>query len=311
MIPNSKDIDRKLALVVLAAGMGSRYGGLKQVDPVGPAGEVVIDYSIYDALSAGFAKLVFVIRRDIESEFRKTIGARFEDRCEVRYGFQELDCLPTGFNVPEGRAKPWGTGHAVLVAGPVLEEPFAVINADDFYGRSGFRALAGHLGGVRNVAAEFALAGFVLRNTLSEHGSVARGVCSVSPDGMLKGVTEMTGISPDRRGGAVNVTEDGLKQQLTGNELVSMNMWGFTPALLPGLEQGFKEFLTTQEGQPKSEFYLPAAVDAMVKAGQATVRVLPSPDQWFGITYREDKPRVTASIRRLVEEGAYPSPLWS
>jgi NDP-sugar pyrophosphorylase family protein len=295
--------------VVLAAGMGSRYGGLKQVDPVGPSGELVIDYSVYDALAAGFGKLVFVIRRDIEEDFREAIGSRFEDRCEVRYAFQELDRIPAGLEVPADRAKPWGTGHAMLVAGDAVREPCAVINADDFYGRSGFQSLATHLRSTPGQSADFALVGFVLRNTLSEFGTVSRGLCQVSADGLLEKVSERTRIAPEGTG-AIDLSDDGSPRRLTGDELVSMNMWGFTPPIFPALREAFARFMAERGGELKSEFYLPAAVDAMVHAGEATVRVLPSTDQWFGITYREDKPHVTASVRNLVAEGVYRSPLW-
>ncbi len=298
-----------LALVVLAAGMGSRYGGLKQVEPVGPHGELVIDYSIHDALAAGFDKLVFVIRRDIEAAFRAAIGAKFEGKAEVSYVFQELDALPGGFVPPAGRTKPWGTGHAVLVAQDAVAEPFAVINADDFYGRQGFQALARHLRAGGADTATYALVGFVLRNTLSEFGTVSRGVCRCTPAGQLASVTEMTRIG--QHGDAiVNTADDGRRQPLTGDELVSMNMWGFSPAVFAALEQQFVEFLAAVGDQPKTEFYLPGAIDRLIRRGEATVRVLPSTDHWFGVTYPEDRPLVQRGIGQLVDAGLYPAPLW-
>lgn len=310
--PNGSNTNRAartpLSLVVLAAGMGSRYGGLKQVDPVGPNGEIVVDYSVHDALRAGFGKLVFVIRREIEKEFRAAIGSRYEKRCDVHYAFQALDDLPAGFAPPPGRDKPWGTGHALLAARKTVGEPFAVINADDFYGADGYRLLAAHLASLPPGAADYALVGFVLRNTLSAHGTVSRGVCRCSESGMLLKVTELTRIAPAGEG-AVHTCDDGQTVALSGDELVSMNMWGFTPALLEHLEARFREFLAASGSGLKAEFYLPAAVDAMIACGLATVRVLPSRDPWFGITYREDKPQVAASIRKLIADGAYPTPI--
>ena len=302
----------KPTLVVLAAGIGSRYGGLKQLDPVGPDGEFIIDYSVFDAIRAGFGKAVFVIRRDIETAFREAIGSRFEGRLPVEYAFQELHALPAGFTLPPDRAKPWGTGHAILTAKAKVREPFAVINADDFYGRSGYRLLAERLS--RTVAgdgsvADFCMAGFVLRNTLSAHGHVARGICRTGADGMLATVTECTHIRP-RGNGAVYQRGDGVEEVLTGDEIVSMNMWGFTPALFPMLEAGFVEFLRAGSGDPKAEYFIPSVVDDLIRAGRARAAVLPSDDRWFGVTYREDKPQVEAGIRALVARGEYPAPLW-
>jgi hypothetical protein len=296
------------SLVILAAGMGSRYGGLKQVDPVGPNGEIVIDYSIYDALQAGFNKLVFVIRRDIEDAFRSTIGGKFEGKADVHYAFQELDNLPDGFSVPADRAKPWGTGHAVLAAKDIIKEPFAVINADDYYGRCGYQLLHDHFD--QNSDDDvYALVGFALRNTLSDHGSVARGICSVDEDSYLKSVVERTSIT--RHGdGAIFEEPDGTKEILIGDEWVSMNMWGFSAALMPHLEEGFEQFLRERGTELKSEYFLPARIDALIKSHRARVRVLPSSDTWFGVTYQEDRPHVAGSISKLVDQGLYPSPLW-
>jgi UTP-glucose-1-phosphate uridylyltransferase len=293
-------------LVVLAAGMGSRYKGLKQVDPVGPSGETIIDYSVYDAIRAGFDKLVFIIRHDIEEPFRASIGKRFENRINVEYAFQELDKLLPGFTVPPDRAKPWGTGHALLVTKEVVKTPFAAINADDFYGRHSFQMLADHL---RSGTPDYAMVGFVLRNTLSEFGTVARGECKLSGD-YLTGVTELTAIERDGSG-AKYTDEKGQKHSLTGDEIVSMNMWGFTPALFPQLERLFIRFLTKYGNEPKREFYIPSAVNTLLVEKSAKVKVLRTTDTWFGMTYREDRPRVTDSINKLVKDGVYPERLWT
>jgi UTP-glucose-1-phosphate uridylyltransferase len=289
-----------LTLVVLAAGMGSRYGGLKQIDPVGPGGETVLDYAVFDALRAGFTRVVFVIRRDFEALFRENIGGRYAGRATVDYVFQALDALPAGFAVPAGREKPWGTGHAVWCAREAIAGDFAVINADDFYGADSFKRLGQFLGRARGGA--FAMVGFRLANTLSEHGTVARGVCSADESGMLRTVVERTGIDPKDVGPGLTYS---------GEEIVSLNCWGFTPALFAGLDRQFREFLTRRINEPKAEFYLPAAVSAMIERGEATVRVLPTESSWFGVTYREDKPRVQAAIAALVQAGRYPGRLWA
>jgi NDP-sugar pyrophosphorylase family protein len=297
----------KPTLLVLAAGMGSRYGGLKQVDPVGPAGETIIDYSIYDALRAGFGRVVFVIRQDIERAFRETVGARFERRLPVEYVFQELDKLPPGFSVPAGRTKPWGTSHAILMAADVVREPFAAINADDFYGRQSYALLAQHL---TSGTPDYAMVGFILRNTLSEFGSVARGICRVDGDEHLRSVVELTKI--ERHGtGARDVSATGTVTELTGDESVSMNMWGFTPALFAQLRAQFEAFLRRSGSEPKSECYIPNTVNELVTAGEARVKVLRTSASWFGVTYREDRPQVVESIRQLVARGEYPARLWS
>lgn len=285
--------------------MGSRYGGLKQIDPVGANGETIIDYSIFDARRAGFGRVVFVIRHEIEEQFRKMIGGRFENKIPVDYVFQELDELPDGFSVPPNRTKPWGTGHAILMAADMVREPFAAINADDFYGANSFHALAGHL---RSGNPDFAMVGFVLRNTLSAFGSVARGVCQTSADGFLESVTEMTKIERDGDG-ARAVGTDGHILPLTGGEMVSMNMWGFNPALFGRLRERFIEFLKDHLSAEKSEFYIPFAVNEMIRAGTARVRVLRTPDSWFGVTYREDRPFVVEGIRKLIARGVYPERL--
>jgi NDP-sugar pyrophosphorylase family protein len=288
--------------------MGSRYGGLKQIDPVGPSGETVLDYAVFDALRAGFTRVVFVIRRDFEALFREKIGARYAGKIAVDYVFQSLDALPAGFAVPAGREKPWGTGHAVWCARGAITGNFAVINADDFYGADSFRRLAeflaarGTVASSRSACVEFAMVGFRLANTLSEHGTVSRGVTDASNDGVLRSIVEQTGIAP---------TDVGAGQKYSGNEIVSMNCWGFTPALFAGLDAQFNTFLAARGGEQKSEFYLPAAVSAMIAQGEAVVRVLPTESTWFGVTYREDKPRVEAAIADLVSHGRYPRQLWS
>jgi hypothetical protein len=288
-------------LLVMAAGMGSRYGGLKQIDAVGPSGEMIIDYSIYDALRAGFARLVFVIRHDIEAPFREAIGSKFEKRIAVDYVFQELDELPQGFTVPPGRTRPWGTTQAILLAEKVLYEPFAAINADDFYGRESFQVLAGFLRASGN---DYAMVGYTLRNTLSEHGSVSRGVCECDAKGYLRAVTELTKVEKRGRGAQAE------GRTLSGDELVSMNFWGFTPLVFPQLRERFGTFLQRSGQELKSECYIPTTVNELVASGTARVKVLPTTASWFGVTYQEDRPRVTAGIRELVARCEYPERLW-
>ncbi len=296
----------KPTLLVLAAGMGSRYGGLKQIDPVGPAGETIIDYSIFDAMRAGFGKLVFVIRHDIEAAFREAIGARFEKRLPVEYVFQELNKLPEGFSVPPNRTKPWGTGQAILMAAEVIREPFAAINADDFYGAASFRVLAEHL---QSGSKDYAMVGFTLRNTLSEFGSVARGACQVGPDGYLQGVRELTKIERDGNG-AKYTDASGAVQRLTGDEPVSMNMWGFNTGIFRHLSEQLIEFLKRHGQEEKSELYIPLVVNELVSARKERCQVLRTSDAWFGVTYREDRPFVVEGIRKLIARGDYPEKLW-
>ena len=302
----------KPTLLVLAAGMGSRYGGLKQIDPVGPGGEFILDFSVFDAVRAGFGKVVFVIRRDMEEVFRQAVGKRFEAKLDVGYAFQELADLPAGFAAPPGRVKPWGTGHAVWAARRAVNGPFSVINADDFYGRDSHRQLGGFFAAAKRAAAgppEFAMAGFRLAATVSPHGSVSRGICEVDADGFLRQVIERTRIErlPD---GSHAWFEDDRPVPLSGKEIVSMNMWGFTPELFDLLGDCFERFLREHGSGEKSEFYLPAAVDAMIREGRARVRVLPTEGTWLGVTYPEDKDVVAEGIRRLAESGEYPVPLW-
>jgi hypothetical protein len=303
----------KPTLLILAAGMGSRYGGLKQIDPMGPNGETVLDYSVFDAIRAGFGKVVFVIRRDFEDLFKEKVGAKFAGKIPVEYAFQDLHDLPAGFSVPEGRTKPWGTTHAMLAAEAVIQEPCVMINADDFYGQDAFRVIAQHLQTTAAVAGgkhQFCMVGFRLNNTLSEHGSVARGVCTVNAEGMLSSVTEMTKIFKTDAG-AENREADKVTQPLTGEEPVSMNFWGFTPAMFAELRQAFLEFLQARGTELTSECYVPFVVDALIKSGKADVKVLPTSSKWFGVTYPEDKATVVASIGALSAAGDYPSPLWA
>jgi len=303
--------DSAPTLLILAAGMGSRYGGLKQLDPMGPNGETVLDYSVFDAQRAGFGKVVFVIRRDFEEEFKTKVGSKFAHRIPVEYAFQALTDLPEGFTVPAGRTKPWGTTHAVLAAEGLIHEPFAMINADDFYGQDAYVKLAADLKKPRPAGApvkQYSMVGFQLKRTLSEHGSVARGVCT-STNGKLSTVTEMTKIVKTDTG-ARNEEDPAHPVELTGNELVSMNFWGFTPEIFPQLRSAFVNFLKAHGGEEKSECYVPKEVDLLIKAGAAEVEVLETTSSWFGVTYPEDKAIVVASIAKLTEAGQYPAPLW-
>ena len=298
-------------LVILAAGMGSRYGGLKQVDPVGPSGETIMDYSVFDAVRAGFDRVVFVIRRDFEEVFRTTIGAKYAGIVAVDYAFQSMDDLPPGFAVPAERTKPWGTAHAVRAARHAVNAPFAAINADDFYGRDAFQRLAVFLKSPRAASdrPRFAMVGYRLDQTLSDNGSVARGVCKVGAEGLLVTVTEMTKLVRVP-GGAENREDSEHPVALTGAERVSMNLWGFTPGLFAALEARFPVWLKAHAANPKAEWYIPFVVDEMVGEGTAEVEVLPTESSWFGVTYREDKPLVMAAVRSLVDAGEYPAKLW-
>lgn len=300
----------KPALVVLAAGMGSRFGGLKQLEGVGPGGETLMDYSIHDAVRAGFGRVVFIIRRDIEAAFRERVGARYASRIPVVYVFQALEDLPEGFETPEGRTKPWGTGQAVLAAAREVREPFAVINADDFYGAAAYRSLVtflteGAAAGGASEPDECALVAYPLRATLSEFGTVSRGVCEVDASGHLTNITERTGVErteagarcPDGAGGWLPLPADAP---------VSMNFWGFRPSAFGLLREAFERFLRINAGSLTAEFYLPSAVNAVMQSGRMRTRVLAGGDTWCGVTYREDKPHVEARIRALIDAGAYP-----
>ncbi len=294
-------------LVILAAGMGSRFGGIKQMEPVGPNGEIIMDYSVYDAIRAGFGKVVFVIRHDFEDAFRKQVGSRYEGRIEIEYAFQSIDDIPSGFAVPEGRTKPWGTAHAARAArNAVGAAPFAVINADDFYGRDAFAKLGEFLLSSPSPTS-YAMVGFRLLATLSENGTVSRGVCDVADDGMLRNVTEMTKIGRAPDGGIANTENAAAPVALTGEELVSMNMWGFPPAFLRHLIDRFPAWMDAHGSEPKSEWYLPGVVNDLVNEGAATVKVLPTSSRWFGVTYREDRRHVVDSIAALVNAGEYPA----
>lgn len=300
----------KPTLLVLAAGMGSRYGGLKQIDPMGPSGETILDYSVFDAIRAGFGKVVFIIRPDFEQDFRVRIAGKFAGKIEVGFAFQTLDRLPAGFTIPAGREKPWGTTHAILCARDAVQTPFAVINADDFYGRDSYATLGRYLAGLKNDDLAYAMVGFTLKNTLSEHGTVARGVCKADADGLLTDIQELTKIAKTSSG-AENRAEDGVVTSLNGEEPVSMNMWGFTPSIFPLLERDFIAFLAAKGQELKSESYIPMAVGNLVKSKQATCRILRTTAAWFGVTYREDKAMVQASIAAQVQQGNYPTSLWS
>ena len=299
-------------LVVMAAGMGRRYGGLKQIDPVGPAGEILLDYAVYDAIQAGFEKIIFVIRRSFAEEFRQRFGRHAEAHADVAYVCQELDAVPDGVAVPAERQKPWGTGHAVLCAREAITGPFAVANADDFYGRGAFEALHGFLTSAPTggPALELALVAYTLRNTLSEHGHVARGVCTATSDGDLASIVERTRIRPFD--GAVRYSEDDGQtwHDVDPASPVSMNLWGFTPGILPELEQRFRAFVAARGDDPTAEFYVPTVVNELVQEGRARVRMLHTDERWFGMTYAEDKPRAQQAVRGLIERGVYPARLW-
>jgi dTDP-glucose pyrophosphorylase len=301
----------KTTLLILAAGMGSRYGGLKQIDPVGPNGEIIIEYSMADALKAGFTKIVFIIRHFFEDAFREKIGKKLDGRVEVAYAFQELESCLNGFPLPSDRQKPWGTGHAILVAENLIHEPFAVINADDYYGPNAFKILHTQL---RQMAlspeSDYAMVGYTLRNTLSEYGTVSRGVCQCDASMRLAQITECTKI---RRQGtaAVFIDEQGNEKLLSGDEVVSMNFWGFCPDLFGHLKHQFREFLTRHAAEPKSEFYIPTAVDTLIQNGQKKVNVLKTNDGWFGVTYPEDKVIARTAIQKLIDNGVYPQRLWT
>ncbi len=298
----------KPTLVIMAAGMGSRYGGIKQIDPMGPNGEIILDYSVYDAARAGFGRVVFIIRKDIETAFRESIGTRFEGKIDVNYAFQEMDDLPDGYTVPEGRQKPWGTGQAILACRDIVKEPFVVINADDYYGASAFIEGARGLATTEPASMNGFLVGYRLANTLSPHGYVTRGVCEETK-GLLSKVTERFKIG--RNGDGVVEYQDGeVNYSMTGEELASMNFWGFTPALFPVLEKRFETFLSEYGNELKSEYLIPSEIDALIASGSMKVKVLKTDASWFGVTYPEDKPTVKASLASLVESGAYPSPLW-
>lgn len=300
-------------LVIMAAGLGSRFGGgIKQLEPMGPNGEIIMDYSIYDAIEVGFNKVVFVTRKDLLETFKEAIGNRVEKAISVEYAFQEIADVPEGFEAPKDRTKPWGTGQAILACRGIVHEPFLVINADDYYGKTAFKRIHDYL--IEEHPSDrkynFCMAGFILGNTLSDNGAVTRGVCTVDGDGHLIGVNETSGIVKTKDGAACD-NADGKRVPCDAGSYVSMNMWGFTPDFLNELEKGFREFLgSIEEGDIKSEYLLPSIVDQLIKNGKADVAVLKTTDKWFGVTYKEDKPVVVESIRRLIDEGKYPKVLY-
>lgn len=307
----------KTSLVIMAAGIGSRFGGgIKQLEPVGPNGEIIMDYSIHDAMEAGFDKIIFIIRHDIEKDFREVIGDRIEKICEkhnveVCYAFQDMNDIPQGFSVPEGRTKPWGTGQAVLACKDQIKEPFIVINADDYYGKEAFVKIHDFLQGYTpEKANEFCMAGFILKNTLSENGGVTRGICQLDENGCLTGVKETSNIVKTQDGAAVD--ENGTLVPVDPMSYVSMNMWGLTPEFVGMLEKGFVEFFQKLDGnEAKAEYLLPIYIDELLKAGKVSVKVLGTDDRWFGVTYKEDKPVVVESFRKLIEAGVYKKELFS
>jgi len=297
-------------LLVLAAGMGSRFGGIKQIEAVGPQGEIILEYSVFDALRAGFDHVVFVIRRDIEKDFVEQVLPRFQDKIRVDYVFQDLQDLPEGFLLPEGRKKPWGTGHAILRSKAVLSEPFAVINADDFYGAQAFEVIARELKALDPSATDYCMVAYDLEKTISKNGSVSRGVCSVNEDQYLKDVVENKKIFLGPQG-LVNENDDGVLQVLEAKTPVSMNLFGFTPRIFAELELRFAQFLKEQISNSSAEFYIPSAVNSMIHEGLARLKVLRSNAQWYGITYKADLPEVKEGIATLHQQKVYPSSLWS
>jgi len=303
---------KKPVLAVMAAGMGSRYKGLKQIDPLGKNGEIILDFSLYDALQAGFEKVVFIIKEEMEDSFRKAIGDKVSEHMEVVYAYQGLDDLPSGYSVPEGRVKPWGTGHAVLACRHVIDGPFAVINADDYYGRNAFRLIYDFLtSNSDDEKYRYAMVGYILENTITEFGHVSRGVCSISSDGYLRQIDERTHI--EKMDGIIQYTDDGINwETIPPSSIVSMNFWGFTPGFMSELERRFPLFLDSalKENPLKGEYFLPGVVDSLLKENKATVKVLHTPDKWYGVTYREDKPYVSAALIKMQEDGVYPEKMW-
>ena len=301
---------QKPTLVILAAGMGSRYGGLKQIDGVGPSEEGIIEYSIYDAIRAGFGKVVFVIRKDIEAPFREKFDGKFGDKIEVEYAFQGMDSYVPSDVDHTKREKPWGTTHAMLVAKDVVNEPFAVINADDYYGVKGFQKMASFL--VAEASPDlFSMCGYVLHRTLSDHGTVNRGVAVVAEDYLLSDVNERLKIQRGTDNKVTYLGEDGHRYELGDQDVVSMNFWGFHPSIFDTIEKGFAQFARDNKDNPRAEYLIPEIIDQMIKNGEAKVKVLVSDDKWYGVTYQEDKPKVMEAFAMLVAENTYPTPLFS
>lgn len=301
---------KKTSLVVLAAGMGSRYGGLKQIDKIGPNGEIILELSVYDAIKAGFDEVIFIIKEEIEADFKEAIGNKISEHIPVKYVFQDLHKIPSSFQIPEGRVKPWGTGHALLCCEDVIDSPFAVINADDYYGQDAFKKLHDFL--INNEESnEYAMVGYTLANTVSENGSVARGVCTVV-DGKLQNVNELTRIEKCEKGIAYSEDDGKTWNPLADDRLVSMNMWGFKPNFIQKMKADFVTFFEKEVAQKelKSEFFIPKEVGKMLQEKEIEVTVLSSGDKWYGVTYQEDKPVVKEGIKKLIDEGKYPVPLW-
>ena len=300
----------KPTLFVLAAGMGSRYGGLKQLDPLGPQGQTIMDYSIFDAIRAGFGKVVFVIRKDFEEDFRRSILSKYEGHIPVEVVFQSTDKLPEGYTCPEERTKPWGTNHAVMMGADVINEPFAVINADDFYGRDAFAVIAADLMRERSRKGDYSMVGFRVGNTMSENGSVSRGVCSVNAEGNLTKVVERTGIAYDKDHRICFLDENNETEYLDPSTPVSMNLWGFTPDYFSYSDREFRRFLDKCLTTPKAEFYIPTAIDTLINSGEATVKVLDTTSRWFGVTYAADRQGVVDKLATLHAAGEYPDTMF-
>lgn len=298
----------KPTVVIMAAGMGSRYGGLKQIDPMGPNGETLMEYSVYDAIRAGFGKVVFIIRKDFSAEFKEAVGSKFDGKIEVDYAYQELTDLPEGFSVPEGRGKPWGTGQAILACKDVVDTPFSVQNADDYYGAEAYVVMAEELKKMDSTSPESCMVGFETKNTLSPNGSVSRGICQVKNQ-FLTSVVERLKIERNADG-LVQCFDTEPPVDMTGDEICSMNFWGFTPSFFPALEKRFSDFLTAEGSEMKSEWLIPSIVDEMINSKETTVKVLTSHDAWFGVTYPDDKPTVVAALQLMHDEGKYPDKLW-
>lgn len=297
----------KPELLIMAAGLGSRYGSLKQIEPIGPAGEAIIDYSVYDAIRAGFGKVVFVIKKEIEDDFRDNLLVRFKDRIETDYVFQELDMLPEGYSLPPGREKPWGTAHAILISEKAVNSSFAAINADDFYGYEAFSSMCGFLERISDPG-EYCMIGYKLKNTLSEHGTVSRGICDIDQDNYLKSIKELTKIS--RKNDQIVYFDEHKAHPLPEDSTVSMNIWGFTPDIFRQIKKRFPAFLDGNINLPKAEYFIPELVDQLITENQARVKVLKCDASWFGITYKEDKEKAKRSILKKIENGEYPPRLW-